>query len=54
MYTVPSSSMSILAPVASWMPLIVLPPGPISRPIFSGLILTVSSRGACLLISLRG
>ena len=41
MYTVPSSSMSIFAPVASWMPLIVLPPGPISRPIFSGLIFIV-------------
>ena len=29
MVTVPSSSMSIMAPVASWMPLMVLPPGPI-------------------------
>ena len=54
MDTVPSSSMSIFAPVASWMPLIFLPPGPISRPIFSGLIFIVSSRGAYGLISFRG
>ena len=46
METVPSSSMSILAPVSSWRRRIVLPPGPMSRPIFSGLILIVSSRGA--------
>ena len=46
--------MSILAPVASWMPLIVLPPGPINRPIFCGSILIVNSRGAYMLISLRG
>ena len=31
-----------------------LPPGPMSAPIFSGLILSVSMRGAYLLISLRG
>ena len=31
-----------------------LPPGPMSAPIFSGLILMVSMRGAYLLISLRG
>ena len=31
-----------------------LPPGPMSAPIFSGLILTVSMRGAYLLISVRG
>ena len=33
------------------MPLIVLPPGPMSAPIFSGLILIVSIRGAYLLRS---
>ena len=32
----------------------VLPPGPMSRPIFSGLIFTVSSRGACSLMSAAG
>ena len=36
------------------MPLIVLPPGPMSAPIFSGLILIVSIRGAYLLSSARG
>src|SRR6266704_2416276 len=47
MWTEPSSSMLISAPVSATMPLIVLPPGPISAPIFSGLILIVSIRGAC-------
>jgi hypothetical protein len=36
--TRPSSSTSIVAPVDSVMLRIVLPPGPISAPIFSGLI----------------
>ena len=31
-----------------------LPPGPMSAPIFSGLILTCTMRGAYWLISLRG
>ena len=52
--TVPSSSISIRAPVSASRPLIVLPPGPITLPILSGLIFTWMSRGACLLISARG
>jgi len=39
---------------SSWMALMVFPPGPISLPIFCGSILTVSRRGAHLLISFRG
>ena len=50
----PSSSMSILCAVASWMPLMVLPPGPMSRPIFSGWMWIMSSRGARGLMSVRG
>ncbi len=46
--------MSMLAPVSACSALMFLPPGPISLPIFSGSILTVSRRGAHLLISLRG
>ena len=38
--------MLISAPVSATMPLMVLPPGPMSAPIFSGLILIVSIRGA--------
>ena len=34
------------APVSSWMPRIVLPFGPIRSPIFSGLICSVTMRGA--------
>jgi len=41
----PSSSMLISAPVSATMPLMVLPPGPMMRPILSGLILIVSMRG---------
>ena len=41
--------MLISAPVSATMPLIVLPPGPMRAPIFSGLILIVSMRGAYLL-----
>ena len=37
--TVPSSSTSITAPVDSWIARIILPPGPMSAPIFSGSIL---------------
>ena len=50
----PSSSMSILAPVSSWSRRIVLPPGPMTRPIFSGLIWIWISRGALAEISSRG
>ena len=52
--TVPSSSTSIEAPVASWIERIILPPGPISRPIFSGSMCVRSSRGAQAEISVRG
>ena len=41
MLTVPSSETSILTPVASMMPLITLPPGPISSRILSVGILVV-------------
>ena len=41
-----ASSMSILAPVSSWSRRIVLPPGPMTRPIFSGLIWIWINRGA--------
>ena len=50
----PLSSMSILAPVSSWSRRIVLPPGPMIRPIFSGLIWIWISRGALAEISSRG
>ena len=46
MCTVPSSSMLISAPDSAWMALMFLPPGPMSSPIFSGLIFVVSMRGA--------
>jgi len=45
--TIPPSSMSILVLVLSVMPLMVLPPGPITVPINSGSILKLSSLGAC-------
>ena len=55
MYTVPSSSMSILAPVASWMPLIVLAARADQQADLLRVDLaSVSSRGACWLISARG
>ena len=54
MLTVPSSSMLISQPDSSTRRLMFLPPGPMSAPIFSGLILSVSMRGAYLLDSLRG
>ena len=44
----PSSSMLISQPVSATMPLMFLPPGPMSRPIFSGLIFSVSMRGRVL------
>jgi len=53
MFTVPSSSMLISQPDSSTMRLMFLPPGPMSAPIFSGLIFTVTMRGAYLLILAR-
>ena len=46
--------MLISQPDSSTRRLMFLPPGPIRAPIFSGLILTWTMRGAYLLISLRG
>ena len=54
MLTVPSSSMLISQPDSSTRRLMFLPPGPIRAPIFSGLILTWTMRGAYLLSSGRG
>src|ERR1041385_5377245 len=54
MCTVPSSSMLISQPDSSTSFLMFLPPGPMRAPIFSGLIFTVTMRGAYLLSSLRG
>ena len=54
MFTEPSSSMSISQPDSSTSFLMFLPPGPMSAPIFSGLIFSVVIRGAYLLMSLRG
>jgi len=44
--TRPSSSTSIFVPVCSWMPRMILPPGPMISRIFSGRILIVTKRGA--------
>ena len=46
MLTVPSSSTSIATPVWSMMPLMVFPPGPMMRRIWSGLTLIWVMRGA--------
>jgi hypothetical protein len=46
MVTVPSSSTSILTPVASMMPRMTFPPGPMISRILSGLTLKVMIRGA--------
>ena len=54
MEMVPSSSMSILAPVSSIIPRITLPPVPITSRILSGSIFIVTMRGAHLDISSRG
>ena len=54
MVTSPLSSMLISAPVASWMPRIVLPLGPMTSPILSGLICIVKMRGAYFESSVRG
>ena len=51
MMTVPSSSMSTLAPDWSWIERIILPPGPMTAPIFSGSILMRIMRGAYWLSS---
>ncbi len=45
-FTVPSSSMSIWAPVSSMILRIIFPPGPITSPIFSRGMMIVSNRGA--------
>src|SRR5688500_3868050 len=52
--TRPVSSTVISAPVSSWMPRMVLPFGPMRSPIFSGLICTVTMRGAYGERSARG
>ena len=54
MNTVPSSSMSIFAPVSSMMLRITLPPEPITSRILSGSIFIVMMRGAYWDICLRG
>ena len=54
MWIVPSSSISIWQPVASTMALMTLPCGPMTAPIFSGLILMLVMRGAYFDISGRG
>ena len=54
MVTRPLSSMLILAPVASWIPRMVLPLGPMTSPILSGLICIVKIRGAYWDSSVRG
>ena len=46
MNTRPSSSMSILTPVSAMMPLMVLPPLPITSRILSGWMLNWRIRGA--------
>ncbi len=46
MVTNPESSTVISAPVSSWIPRIVFPLGPMRSPIFSGLIVSVTMRGA--------
>ena len=46
MYTVPSSSIEMSAPVSSWIWLIILPFGPMTSPILSTGTFTVMIRGA--------
>ena len=46
MVTIPPSSISIFVLVLSVIPLIVLPPGPMTVPINSGSILKLNSLGA--------
>ena len=45
-FTMPLSSISIVAPDSSWMARIVFPFGPMTSPIFDGLICIVMMRGA--------
>ena len=52
--TVPSSLMSIVAPVSSVIERIVVPPLPMTSRILSGWIFIVIRRGANSLISVRG
>ena len=54
MNTLPSSSMSILTPVSSMILLMVLPRGPTTSPIFSGLMKKCTILGAYLLRLSRG
>ena len=51
MYTVPSSSMVMSAPVSSWIWLIIWPLGPMTAPILSTGMVTAMTRGAFGLIS---
>jgi len=51
MYTVPSSSIVMSAPVSSWIWLIILPFGPMTSPILSTGTCTVITRGAVGAIS---
>ena len=53
-WMVPSSWMSMEAPVSSWMPRTTLPPEPMTSRILSTGILMVSMRGAVSFISARG
>ena len=54
MYTVPSSLMSIWAPVSSTIFLMILPPGPMMSLIFSGFTLMVVILGAYFFSCFRG
>ena len=53
MEMVPSSSISIVVPVSSWMPRITTPPLPMTSRILSGLILILMMRGAKVDSSVR-
>ena len=50
---VPSSSISMVVPVSSWMPRITTPPLPMTSRILSGLILILMMRGAKVESSVR-
>ena len=54
MVTLPSFSISISAPVSSWIERMVLPPGPMTSRILSGGTMMVMRRGACWEMSPRG
>ena len=53
MVIVPSSSISMVVPVSSWMPRMTTPPLPITSRILSGLILILMMRGAKVDSSVR-